>query len=103
MKQPYLQCVGEEWQKIRMRVLVRDNFTCQAHTILDKEPCGETKLRKLHVHHILQRQYGGTHDLDNLITVCAACHMDIHPHMKFELPQKQKELGENDSGALFEL
>lgn len=30
MKKPYLQCVGEVWQKARMRALVRDDFKCQA-------------------------------------------------------------------------
>jgi len=30
MKRPrYVQCTGPEWEKQRMRALVRDDFTCQ--------------------------------------------------------------------------
>jgi 5-methylcytosine-specific restriction endonuclease McrA len=64
-----------------MRALVRDNFTCVY--------CGEHRLRHLQVHHKVERQYGGTHDLENLETVCVTCHSKIHPHMLFEKPCKE--------------
>lgn len=88
----YLQCSGEEWEKQRMRTLVRDDFICQFHA-LNLNPiegvCTHehpvTRLRELQIHHIQQRINGGTHDLDNLLTVCYAHHVQIHPHMRFEL------------------
>lgn len=90
MKKPYLSCSGETWQKARMRTLVRDDFTCQFHKLglSEGEGCTlehpENRLRFLHVHHIQERQNGGTHDLDNLITICRVHHVMVHPHMAFE-------------------
>lgn len=84
-----------------MRTLVRDNFRCQAHRIgLCTEPCSESRLRLLHVHHIQERQYGGTHSLDNLITLCREHHIQLHPHMRYEYAQRDKEL---DGGSIKEL
>ena len=42
--------------------------------------CGATD-EELHVHHILPLSQGGTHDPDNLITLCRRCHANMHPHM----------------------
>lgn len=98
MKKPYLQCRGEAWDKARMRALVRDDFTCQFHKLglPETEGCShghpETRLRFLHVHHKQERQAGGTHDLDNLVTICRTHHVFIHPHMAWELSIKDKEL-----------
>lgn len=75
----YLQCTGEEWEKARMRCLVRDNFQCQA---ID---CTETRLRFLQVHHKQWRVHGGTHDLNNLITLCQVHHVEQHPHLRTHL------------------
>lgn len=75
----YLQCTGEDWEKARMCCLVRDNFQCQ---ILG---CTETRLRFLQVHHKQWRIHGGTHDLDNLITLCRLHHIQQHPHMQWVL------------------
>jgi len=93
MKKPYLQAHGEQWDKARMRALVRDDFTCQAHKLgLCNEPCKENRLRKLHVHHKQERQHGGNHDLDNLITLCRTHHILIHPHMRYDLSITDKTL-----------
>lgn len=93
MKKPYLQCVGEDWTKARMRALVRDDFTCQAHQLgLCAEPCGENRLRYLNVHHIQERQAGGTHDLDNLLTLCRKHHIQRHPHLRFEYALRDRVL-----------
>jgi 5-methylcytosine-specific restriction endonuclease McrA len=54
----------ETWR----RVLERDGERCQR--------CGAED--GLHVHHIVFRSQGGTHDEDNLVTVCNNCHEDIH-------------------------
>ena len=51
---------------IRQKVLERDKYTCQL--------CGAVSDTKLHIHHILKRDTGGTDHLDNLITVCVHCH-----------------------------
>jgi hypothetical protein len=90
---PYLQARGEAWDKARMRVLVRDDFTCQAHKLgLCQEPCAENRLRFLSVHHIQQRHRGGNHDLSNLLTICRTHHVQIHPHMAYEFVVRDKVL-----------
>lgn len=94
MRSSYLSVKGEFWKKVRMRVLVRDDFTCQVHRLgLCNEPCGENRLRDLQVHHIRPRITGGTHDPDNLITLCREHHMQLHPWMRRELPMKQQKIG----------
>jgi len=79
----YLKLNTEVWKKARLQALVRDNFNCQAHQLdLCNTLCGESRLSYLHVHHIKMRINGGTHDLDNLITLCKHHHEQIHPWMK---------------------
>lgn len=87
MKRPaYAQCTGDYWLKQKAKSLVRDDFTCQNHQ-LGGEPCDENRVRFLHTHHIKARINGGTHDLDNLLTICRKHHEDIHPFMKKILPE----------------
>jgi len=45
-------------------VLKRDNYSCQS--------CGSKK--RLHVHHKIK----GVQVFNNLITLCASCHMKLH-------------------------
>jgi len=53
---------------IRFKVLERDSFTCQY--------CGMSAPDVvLHVDHIKPVSKGGTNDMDNLITACAACNL----------------------------
>lgn len=76
-----------------MRALVRDDFTCQAHKLeLCSEPCSENRLRFLNVHHLRERQAGGTHALENLITLCREHHIQLHPHLRFEYAMRDKVL-----------
>ncbi len=49
-------------------IIVRDKSRCAK--------CGRTE--GLHVHHIVARQDKGTDDPDNLIALCAPCHMEWH-------------------------
>lgn len=56
------------WHKIRKKVFKRDHYQCRV--------CGDTDA--LTVHHITPRGEGGTDDLDNLITLCDACHQRVH-------------------------
>lgn len=55
-------------QTQRTLALERDDYKC-CH-------CGSTE--NLEVHHIKHRSDGGTDELDNLITLCAECHMKEH-------------------------
>ena len=55
------------YSEIRVKVLERDNHTCQR--------CFATAPSKFHIHHILKRKEGGGDFLDNLITVCHQCHL----------------------------
>lgn len=74
-----LPAAGEDWEKARMRALVRDDFRCQ------HPGCEETRLRRLEVHHLVHRARGGTHDLNNVITLCKAHHAERHPHLARQL------------------
>lgn len=53
------------WQKKRLKILERDNWTCQL--------CGDKEIT-LHVHHL--KYSGNPWDVenDNLITYCQCCH-----------------------------
>ncbi len=64
IKSPY-------WQKRRLQILQRDNFTCQI--------CGSTE-KTLHVHHLHYRKDAKIWDYpDNtLITLCEDCHRMEH-------------------------
>lgn len=57
------------WQKKRLKVLERDDFTCQV--------CGDDK-KTLHVHH---KKYSAKNPYDepmqNLLTLCCYCHQLI--------------------------
>jgi 5-methylcytosine-specific restriction endonuclease McrA len=45
----------------------------------DKWSCQVCKIRQnLQAHHIIYRSQGGKDELDNLLTVCSACHVAIH-------------------------
>lgn len=65
------QIKSPKWQKRRLEILNRDNFTCQI--------CGSTD-RMLHVHHTYYEkgkkiwEYGD----DQLITLCEDCHEYEH-------------------------
>jgi len=44
------------------------------------------------VHHIVPRIQGGSHDLENLLTLCRKHHTDRHPFMRYLLaggPEKE--------------
>lgn len=54
-------------EALRLRVKERDLYQCQ---ICNSET-------DLEVHHIIPQQKGGSHDLENLITLCTKCHRHI--------------------------
>jgi 5-methylcytosine-specific restriction endonuclease McrA len=53
-----VQCLGK----------IRDRNICQA--------CGSTN--SLEGHHIIDYQYGGTANVDNIVTLCHVCHKQVH-------------------------
>lgn len=59
---------GANHCKVQKMGKERDLFTCQI--------CGSTN----HVegHHIFDYQYGGAACVDNIITLCQACHKQVH-------------------------
>ncbi len=61
----------DEWKRIRTQVFKRDNYTCVY--------CGWKTQRFQQVNHIGAED---NHSLDNLETVCAACHAVLHIGIK---------------------
>lgn len=55
-------------EKLRTQVFKRDKYYCQK--------CG--RLEALEIHHIVPRVDNGKDILDNLITLCLACHKEWH-------------------------
>ena len=62
-----------DWEWRRYVVLRRDSKTCTRCNTVSGE---------LHVHHCLPISEGGLHGLENLITLCRACHSLEHPSNK---------------------
>jgi len=65
----------DNWSDIRQLVLKRDGFKCVV--------CGETG--KLDIHHIHPKFFGGTHEPQNLISLCRKCHTDHHIDLQIKL------------------
>ncbi len=55
------------WQKLRLSVFQRDNWTCKK--------CGN-KEKTLHIHHIVyhKNKEPWEYSMDDLMTLCEACH-----------------------------
>jgi len=56
-------------ENLRIACLMRDGYQCQQ--------CGKQKVR-LEAHHIIFREQGGKDTLTNLLTLCVACHKEVH-------------------------
>lgn len=69
------------FRKNRERALLRDSFTCQICKIAPAT-C---------VHHIVFLSEGGTHDLSNLLSVDADCHLHIHGKVSRKSERKTNE------------
>jgi 5-methylcytosine-specific restriction endonuclease McrA len=63
-----LQLNRRLYESLRQKVLCRDGWRCQL--------CGV--MSNLEVHHKEFRSHSGDDSQENLITVCAACHVDLH-------------------------
>ena len=76
-----------EWNEMRQAVFRRDNYTCQEcnYTGSSKTVTFHDKLlgeRSLVAHHKEARKDGGSDDLNNLITLCAPCHVQVEKRVK---------------------
>lgn len=69
---PRLRLDRRAYEKLRKQVLERDGWRCQY--------CGSSE--NLHVHHVQSRGRLGDDTLENLITLCAYCHRNVH--LKFQ-------------------
>jgi 5-methylcytosine-specific restriction endonuclease McrA len=67
-KQPRLRLDPELYERLRAQVLRRDGWRCQI--------CGSSL--NLEVHHKDFRSKGGDDSEENLITLCAKCHSQVH-------------------------
>ncbi|MFY9728992.1 MAG: HNH endonuclease [Candidatus Acidiferrales bacterium] len=67
-RRPRLRLDPDSYRKLRAEVLQRDGWRCQT--------CGRPD--HLQVHHIRPRGRLGDDTDENLITLCADCHSDIH-------------------------
>ena len=56
-------------ENLRIATLMRDGFRCTQ--------C-EKKKTRLDAHHILWKEHGGKDTIENLITLCKACHRKVH-------------------------
>ncbi len=54
--------------------------------------CRRFRPTKLQVHHIVERNQGGTNDEDNLIVICLPCHSDVHTKVPFARRFSTEEL-----------
>jgi hypothetical protein len=67
----YQQGVNDGFASTKAYVLDRDGHRCQHRK-------GNSKDRRLHVHHIIFRRDGGSDDESNLLTLCETCHTGLH-------------------------
>ncbi|SDM18188.1 HNH endonuclease [Halogranum gelatinilyticum] len=65
-----------DWDRRRKAVYRKDDYMCQ-HCGRKGGPRGNAEL---HAHHIVPKSRGGSHELDNLTTLCQSCHSDVHGH-----------------------
>jgi len=70
---------SDKWLERRRQALLRDGFRCQK--------CGSR--RYLHVHHLTYARFGNE-KLDDLQTVCKACHEKIHGRRIGWWPRRRK-------------
>jgi 5-methylcytosine-specific restriction endonuclease McrA len=62
------------YRRLMKKVLERDGWRCRK--------CGS--LEDLQVHHKIRRSQQGNDSLDNLVTLCAYCHMAEHGQLSYD-------------------
>ena len=63
-----------DWEKRRLTVFKRDQWECRGCGFVAEGRTGEG----LHAHHVTPISEGGSHSLDNLMTLCEDCHVEVH-------------------------
>jgi len=69
-KSPRLRLDANSYCNLHRQVLDRDGWRCQT--------CGS--MQHLQVHHLKFRSHLGGDEEQNLITLCAKCHLRMHRH-----------------------
>ena len=67
-KQSKVRLDTATYNELHRQILERDGWRCQV--------CG--CMRNLQVHHIEFRSHSGSDSEENLITLCAQCHTELH-------------------------
>jgi 5-methylcytosine-specific restriction endonuclease McrA len=65
-----LRLDANSYRALHRQVLERDHWRCQV--------CG--RMQNLQVHHLEFRGQSGNDEEQNLITLCAECHKQVHRH-----------------------
>lgn len=63
-RRPLRKISGTAWQRVRVQVLERDGYACQA--------CG--RHGHMEIDHIVPFHHGGTDAMENLQALCRDCH-----------------------------
>ena len=72
---------GHDWDKQRLAVYKRDNYTCQScgtHCIGRKGMNKSNSHQLIQCHHIVFWSVTEDNSLENLVTLCASCHAKVH-------------------------
>jgi hypothetical protein len=72
---------SSEWAKIRVDLFMLRGEKC--------EQCGRKK--NLHIHHLTYERFGGDEEPEDLIILCAKCHMLEHGLIKKKKKRKKKK------------
>lgn len=72
MNRPYRWGYPKNWPAVAARIRRLDDYKCVV--------CNATNC-ELHVHHIVYVSNFGTHQKNNLITLCRSCHEEEHGHV----------------------
>lgn len=67
----------EDWGERRKEVFLRDDYTC----VNCGDKGGSDGPNDLVAHHIVPDNYGGTHYVSNLATLCESCHDKAHSNI----------------------
>ena len=68
IKTPRLRFDSTSYRGLHRQILERDGWRCQV--------CGS--MQHLQVHHLKLRSHSGGDEEQNLITLCAQCHEQVH-------------------------
>ena len=77
------------YRRLMKRVLERDDWHCQK--------CGS--LENLQIHHKIKRSQQGDDALENLVTLCAYCHMAEHVQHFYE-PKAMVPIKKRPGGSI---